>query len=253
MSKLERIIKFAPAFDKRDPDPKKNYGTHGVELKMVVKGSKGAVQFVLFTNWQLPHVTKESENRLCAKIEEMFRKRSAAENTVITADMPDGIKSLINEVNSVAIHIEQSLEEEISLQLHCFWQPCPADLGYHSRVPMYEGHTAIGSVKYNTKQSVELYEGLIKENLLESMSEEEKLNILIPERTETGTFTPCDYLDGAPCYYDGSGLNADRIYKILLTEGSDGVWRELEEYYEEIFKDIAEPVLAERVRSSEGS
>ena len=45
----------------------------------------------------------------------------------------------------------------------------------------------------------------------------------------------CEYLDGKPCYYDRSGLNAESIYEVLLNEGSDGVWRELEKYYNELF------------------
>lgn len=62
-SSFERIVHFAPAFDKRNPDPKKNYGIHGVELRMVLKGPLGATQFALFTNWQLPHVTEETMAR----------------------------------------------------------------------------------------------------------------------------------------------------------------------------------------------
>jgi len=61
--KLERIVKFDAAFDKRHADPKKNYGVHGVEIRFVVKGPAGATQFVVFTNWQLPHVRKEQEAR----------------------------------------------------------------------------------------------------------------------------------------------------------------------------------------------
>ena len=61
---LERIIKFRPAFDRRHPDPNKNYGVHGVEMKWVLKGAKGAVQFVVFTNWHLPHVTEMLDARL---------------------------------------------------------------------------------------------------------------------------------------------------------------------------------------------
>lgn len=54
MSALEHIVKFTPAYDER---PK--YGVHGVELRMIVKGPRGAVQFVLMTNWHLPHVQHE--------------------------------------------------------------------------------------------------------------------------------------------------------------------------------------------------
>lgn len=144
---MEKLIEFYPAFDKRNPDPSKNYGIHGVDLKMVLKGSKGAVQFVLYTNWHLPHVQREL-NRKAIKQDEVY------------------IETILN--------------------------PMPADLGYHSPKPMYEGHSIC---------------------------------------TES-----CEYLDGKPCYYDGSGLNAERIYEVLLKEGSDGVWRELEEYYKELFE-----------------
>src|SRR5215467_3220628 len=92
---LERIVTFEPAYDKRHPDPKKNYGIHGVTLRMVLKGPEGAVQFVLYTNWQLPHVTKEWEDR------------------------PDSPQTL--------------------------WKPLPADLGYHSPKPMYEGQRPMGA------------------------------------------------------------------------------------------------------------
>lgn len=44
----------------------------------------------------------------------------------------------------------------------------------------------------------------------------------------------CDLLPGGKCYYDGSGLNADELYQVLLKEGSDGVWRELEEFYHDM-------------------
>lgn len=139
---MEKIIEFSPAYDKRDSDPNKNYGVHGVELRMVLKGELGATQFLLYTNWQLPDVTKE------------FR-------------------------------------EKLTPDKYFLFEPLPADLGYHSPKPIYEGQTSMG---------------------------------------------PCPYLNNQPCYYDGSGLNAERIYKVLLEKGSDGVWEELEKYYKEIFE-----------------
>ena len=62
MSEFEGLTKeyvFRPAFDKRHADPKKNYGIHGVEMVWYLKGPKGAVQFVVYTNWHLPHVQAE--------------------------------------------------------------------------------------------------------------------------------------------------------------------------------------------------
>ena len=137
---MERIVEFYPAYDKRDSDPTKNYGIHGVDLRMVLKGERGAVQFVLYTDWQLPHVAAEHKAR--------------------------------------GLHLE----------------PLPADLGFHSPVPMYDGDEAIESA--------------------------------------------CAYLDGKPCFYDGSGLAADRIFSVLRAEGSDGVWRELEAYYTDVFREL---------------
>jgi hypothetical protein len=139
---MEKIIEFAPAFDKRDTDPQKNYGIHGVELRMVLKGETGAVHFLLYTNWQLPHVTEEFRGKMT----------------------PDK---------------------------YFLFEPLPADLGYHSPKPIYEGQDSMG---------------------------------------------PCPYLNGQICYYDGSGLNAEKIYKVLLEKGSDGVWEELEKYHKEIFE-----------------
>lgn len=56
MKILEHKIEFEPAFDRRDPDPKKNYGIHGLTMKFLVIGKKGAIQFVIYTNWHLPAV-----------------------------------------------------------------------------------------------------------------------------------------------------------------------------------------------------
>lgn len=49
----------------------------------------------------------------------------------------------------------------------------------------------------------------------------------------------CPYLDGKPCYYDGSGLAAEGLFQVLLTRGSDGVWEELEAYYHSTFDEDA--------------
>lgn len=165
---LKRILEFTPAFDRRDPDPSKCYGIHGVQMRFVVKGPLGAVQFLLYTNWQLPHVRQECEKRGCGS--------------------------------------------------YCLNKPMAADLGYHSPAPRYEGQEPIGSTK------VKWVDGKIGERGLK-----------VPESEPTGTFTPCPYLDGKPCYYDGSGLNAERIFDVLTAEGDVGVWRELEAYYHETF------------------
>lgn len=214
--KLERIVEFTPAYDKRSDDPKKNCGIGSVTLRMVLKGEKGAVQFVLHTLWQLPHVTEEFKNKF--------------------------IKNVVERIEPY----DSTLDKEIKSELKLFWSPLPADLGFHSKFPMYEGQTPMGAVKYDHSKSTEEYERLRQDGILDDLTPEERLKALIPEKIETGTFDPCEYTDGGPCYYDGSTLNAEPVYKILLEEGSDGVWKYLEEYYEETFKDV-EPNVAARV------
>lgn len=141
---FERRVDFHAAFDKRDPNPNKNYGIHGVDMRMYLIGEHGAVQFVLYTNWHLPHVRAELDARPSS---------------------------------------ERWMDH-----------PMPADLGYHSKVPMCDGDQPHPN---------------------------------------------CELLGGCDCYYDGSGLNAERIYDVLLREGSDGVWRELEAYYADVFGSAA--------------
>ena len=63
MTNFTKEIKFEAAYDKRDVDPKKNYGIHGVDLTFILKNEQGAVVFKLFTGWHLPHVQKELENK----------------------------------------------------------------------------------------------------------------------------------------------------------------------------------------------
>jgi hypothetical protein len=45
----------------------------------------------------------------------------------------------------------------------------------------------------------------------------------------------CQDLGGKPCFYDGSRLDAERIYKTLLEKGSEGVWEELAKYHGSTF------------------
>lgn len=62
MSKWKRWVRFKPAYDKRDSDPNKNYGIHGVEIWFYLRGEKGGVSFHISTGWQLPHVQTELDN-----------------------------------------------------------------------------------------------------------------------------------------------------------------------------------------------
>lgn len=58
---FRREVSFSPAFDKRDPDPKKNYGIHGVGLMFTLAKDGKGITLSIFTNWQLPHVQAEMD------------------------------------------------------------------------------------------------------------------------------------------------------------------------------------------------
>lgn len=102
--------------------------------------------------------------------------------------------------------------QELNIPYPCghdqgLWEPMPADLGYHSYVPLYEEQTTMGS---------------------------------------------CPRLGGKDCYYDGSGLNAYRIFSILVHEGGDAVWAALEAEYELRFKDVEAEGLRREQKGTRG-
>lgn len=143
---FERTINFIPAFDKRHADPAKNYGIGGVRIRFVLKGSLGAMQFVIETNWQLPHVQEEVDRKPFDWGLPYFRHKSMA-----------------------------------------------SDVGYHSPKPMYEDQKPMDH---------------------------------------------CDVLADGKCYYGGSSLYAEETaFPILLKEGSDGIWKFLENEYRERFQE----------------
>jgi len=128
---FKRTIHFSPAWDRRDPDPSKNYGIHGADMRFVVARDGLAITFLLYTNWMLPQNRREGN---CGE--------------------------------------------------YCINTPMPADIGYHSDRPVSDWQTE-------------------------------------PSEAE------CEYL-GVPCYYDGSGLQADGVFDVLVRDGIDALWALLE-------------------------
>jgi hypothetical protein len=47
----------------------------------------------------------------------------------------------------------------------------------------------------------------------------------------------CDIL-GGQCYYDGSGLRADELLQRFIFEGEPAVWRELQDFHDELMEQI---------------
>ena len=47
---------------------------------------------------------------------------------------------------------------------------------------------------------------------------------------------PCVYLDGKDCFYDGSSLNGYKLLSLMIHEGGEAMWKELEDYYKSTFE-----------------
>ena len=58
---MEKMILFEPGYDKRSDDPKKNYGISAMKIRFVLRGTLGAMQFLIGTGWYIPSVAKEFE------------------------------------------------------------------------------------------------------------------------------------------------------------------------------------------------
>lgn len=100
--KFEKIVRVAPAYDKRNKEPKKNYGISSMRMWFILKGEKGAVQVLINFPIFLPETIEEY-------------KRIGNNNKTPTCDLRDsGGKP-------------QGLD--------CW------DVGYHSPKPMYKGQT----------------------------------------------------------------------------------------------------------------
>lgn len=56
-----QTVEVIPAYDKRHDDPSKNYGIGACRIRFTLKGPKGAVQFMIGTNWYLPEQQKNKD------------------------------------------------------------------------------------------------------------------------------------------------------------------------------------------------
>lgn len=204
----QRIKKIEKAFDRRNPDPSKNYGIHGAEIRFALKGKDGAITWVLFTSRQLPHITKEviQNNRI-----------EIPENIIPTllkysGDFKDGEE--INQVIEYGKYLQQTgFDKEI---VSCIFRPMGADLGYHSPKPMYDGHKPCRvTLKKMKFKDGEITPGTYGDPII------------------------CEYLDNdVPCYYDGSMLAGQKMYNTLLEKGEEEIWKQLEEYYTSTFEKV---------------
>lgn len=61
---------------------------------------------------------------------------------------------------------------------------------------------------------------------------------LVPRYKGQDPMKPCLLLPQGYCYYDGSSLNAYRVFSIMVHEGDEAVWQELERYYHSTFDKV---------------
>lgn len=142
MVAFERRVLVSPAYDKRDSDPRKNFGISEMKITFLLIGEKGAVQWMIGTGWY-------------------------------TASAREHLRGFVDRHDKSGA-------------------PTPWDLGYHSKVPRYEHHTS--------------------------------------------SHKDCEFT-GGPCYYDGSGLNAELLMERFLEEGEAYLWPALEAYYRCTFEE----------------
>lgn len=146
---IGRTVHFEPGFDfiVNGPRDKAKFGRHGLSIRFLYKGDKGAIQFLVYTHW-LPMINTGKEGL-------------------------DWWKPTYES------HME----------------PMAADISYHSPVPLRDW-----------------------------------------QKEEEPTMKECSFLEGKPCYSDGSTLNADRYFAILRNDGEEALWAAMEEYYQDTFE-----------------
>lgn len=88
-TRLRREIKWEPGYDHRDdPDPlKSQYGAHGLQIRFMLHGDKGTIQFLLYTNW-IPNEVLMSRGTVPARLLSPQVLRPLAADLGYHADKP---------------------------------------------------------------------------------------------------------------------------------------------------------------------
>ena len=209
---MEHFIEIEPAFDKRHPDPEKNYGIHGSEIRMLSRGEYGVVQFLIFTHRMLPHITEEFiENYLENYLENTLSDKELRKIRKYSGDFTKG-----KELEEVIEFYKFVNQLELGT-IDCLIRPNGADLGYHSPKPLYEGQEPIRAI-YKEMELIHLPNG--------------DLDFVPPVY---GDPIICKYLlsKNSICYYDGSGLHGNEAFDILIKNGIESVWNYLDKCYED--------------------
>lgn len=131
---FETAVMFETGYNDRGGQ----HGVHGMDIRFLLRGPNGAIQFVMTTGW---------------------------------------------------VPGDRGVDPTVA---HLF--PMGMDLGYHAHSPQRDDH--------------------------------------VQDRRE------CPYLDGRPCFYDGSPLNAEPVLKAFITRGDVAVWEALREYHDSLHATI---------------
>lgn len=121
---FERIVKIAPAFD----HVAQGGGRHGVTMSFVLKGQKGAVQFVLFTNWFLPECQEVMD-------EAVMEKPDQVTISALLHPLPAGLRVHSPKPLSEGDQPERQI---LKRALDLLIPPCPGQA--RSRSCPYSGH-----------------------------------------------------------------------------------------------------------------
>jgi hypothetical protein len=122
--------------------------------------------------------------------------------------------------------------------------------GIHSVEMHFRLHGPLGMIQFVTYTNWHLPE--VQKRLLSSRSMNEAIGgdlhwSVRPQPADLEYHSPkpmyegqpvrhdCQYLEGGTCYYDRSALAAEAVFRILVREGSEGVWKRLQEEYDARF------------------
>lgn len=103
-------------------------------------------------------------------------------------------------------------------------EPMGYDVGYHSPKKIYEGQTVVWPTKT-----------IYPKGEIDWKNPDTKKISQIKFKKIGSKPPKCEWI-GRPCYCDGSAIRAETFMNVLLSKGSEEVWKMLEQEYHDTFK-----------------
>lgn len=109
-------------------------------------------------------------------------------------------------------------------------EPMGFDVGYHSPKKMYKGQEVVWPTRT-------VYPKGWDWEKTKTLPPEERMKMMAKIKfKKIGKKAPnCMWLGNKPCYSDGSGMRAETFLRVLISKGSDEIWKMLETEYHERF------------------